>query len=120
MLPADPSALNVVWRMAPTGAGFGLFQTPNNPHHDRRRPTRALGWGERDATARLLGQTTGAALVARSDQDESPSRSRFLIERNLRDKKRPAFVTMKSRFTPFRIILYVWVATQPDDSFAST
>jgi hypothetical protein len=49
MLPADPSALDVVWRMAATGDGFGLFQTPNNPHHDRHRPTRALGWGERDA-----------------------------------------------------------------------
>ncbi|HEU0147903.1 MAG TPA: MFS transporter, partial [Bradyrhizobium sp.] len=30
LLPPDPAAFEVVWRMALAGAGFGLFQTPNN------------------------------------------------------------------------------------------
>ncbi|MFP5406912.1 MAG: MFS transporter, partial [Gammaproteobacteria bacterium] len=30
ILPADPSNADVVWRMALCGAGFGLFQSPNN------------------------------------------------------------------------------------------
>ena len=30
LLPAAPSALDVSWRMALCGVGFGLFQSPNN------------------------------------------------------------------------------------------
>src|SRR5260370_16848809 len=30
LLPANPGAIDVIWRMALSGAGFGLFQTPNN------------------------------------------------------------------------------------------
>jgi MFS transporter, DHA2 family, multidrug resistance protein len=30
MLPANPTHFDVVWRMALSGLGFGLFQTPNN------------------------------------------------------------------------------------------
>ena len=29
-LPAHPATMDVVWRMALSGAGFGLFQSPNN------------------------------------------------------------------------------------------
>lgn len=29
-LPAHPSDLDIIWRMALCGCGFGLFQTPNN------------------------------------------------------------------------------------------
>ena len=29
-LPASPTPVDVIWRMALAGAGFGLFQTPNN------------------------------------------------------------------------------------------
>lgn len=30
MLPATPADIDIVWRMALCGAGFGLFQSPNN------------------------------------------------------------------------------------------
>jgi DHA2 family multidrug resistance protein-like MFS transporter len=65
LLPAHPAAWNVAWRMVLCGAGFGLFQTPNNKlligSAPRERSGAASGML---ATARLLGQTTGGALVA--------------------------------------------------------
>ncbi|MGC2779820.1 MAG: MFS transporter, partial [Bradyrhizobium sp.] len=30
LLPREPAAFDIVWRMAVAGCGFGLFQTPNN------------------------------------------------------------------------------------------
>ncbi len=57
--------LDIIWRMILCGAGFGLFQSPNNhtiitsaPRHRSGGASGMLG------TARLLGQSTGAALVA--------------------------------------------------------
>ncbi|MGY3409288.1 EmrB/QacA subfamily drug resistance transporter [Bradyrhizobium sp. GM5.1] len=65
LLPAAPTPLDVVWRMALAGAGFGLFQTPNNRTMIAAAPReRAGGASGMLGTARLLGQTTGAALVA--------------------------------------------------------
>jgi DHA2 family multidrug resistance protein-like MFS transporter len=65
LLPADAAAFEVVWRMALAGAGFGLFQTPNNRTMIAAAPReRAGGASGMLGTARLLGQTTGAALVA--------------------------------------------------------
>jgi DHA2 family multidrug resistance protein-like MFS transporter len=65
MLPANPSVFDVVWRMALSGAGFGLFQTPNNRTMIAAAPReRSGGASGMLGTARLLGQTTGAALVA--------------------------------------------------------
>ncbi len=65
LLPREPSAWDVVWRMALAGCGFGLFQTPNNRTMIAAAPReRAGGAGGMLGTARLLGQTTGAALVA--------------------------------------------------------
>ncbi|VVE07166.1 MFS transporter [Pandoraea anhela] len=65
LLPAQPTTLDIVWRMALCGFGFGLFQSPNNyamlmsaPRHRSGGASGMLG------TARLTGQTTGAALVA--------------------------------------------------------
>ncbi|WP_016586700.1 MFS transporter, partial [Yersinia pestis] len=65
VLPANPSDVDIIWRMILCGAGFGLFQTPNNhtiisaaPQHRSGGASGMLG------TARLLGQTSGAALVA--------------------------------------------------------
>ncbi|SAK88574.1 major facilitator transporter [Caballeronia glebae] len=62
---AHPTALDVAWRMAVCGLGFGLFQSPNNrqmlaaaPRHRSGGASGMLG------TARLTGQTLGAALVA--------------------------------------------------------
>ncbi|HGA2976321.1 MFS transporter [Klebsiella aerogenes] len=65
LLPSSPSDLDIIWRMALCGAGFGLFQSPNNhtivssaPGHRSGGASGMLG------TARLLGQSSGAALVA--------------------------------------------------------
>ncbi|WP_428943232.1 MFS transporter [Pantoea sp. FN060301] len=65
LLPASPGDADIIWRMALCGAGFGLFQSPNNhaiissaPRHRSGGASGMLG------TARLLGQTMGAALVA--------------------------------------------------------
>ncbi|MGJ5094112.1 MFS transporter [Bradyrhizobium oligotrophicum] len=65
LLPREPAAWDVVWRMALAGCGFGLFQTPNNRTMIAAAPReRAGGASGMLGTARLLGQTTGAALVA--------------------------------------------------------
>jgi MFS transporter, DHA2 family, multidrug resistance protein len=65
LLGSEPDTADIVWRMALCGAGFGFFQSPNNrtilltaPRH------RAGAAGGMLATARLLGQTAGAAAVA--------------------------------------------------------
>lgn len=65
LLPADPSGLDIAWRMTLCGIGFGFFQSPNNfamlssaPAHRGGGASGMLG------TARLLGQTMGASLVA--------------------------------------------------------
>jgi DHA2 family multidrug resistance protein-like MFS transporter len=64
-LPANPSHVDVAWRMALSGLGFGLFQTPNNRTMIAAAPReRSGGASGMLGTARLLGQTTGAALVA--------------------------------------------------------
>jgi DHA2 family multidrug resistance protein-like MFS transporter len=64
-LPVDPSVLDITWRMAICGAGFGFFQAPNlRAIMTSAPPTRSGGASGIVATARLLGQTTGAALVA--------------------------------------------------------
>ena len=65
LMPADPTSIEVIWRMALSGAGFGLFQTPNNRTMIAAAPReRSGGASGMLGTARLLGQTTGAALVA--------------------------------------------------------
>jgi DHA2 family multidrug resistance protein-like MFS transporter len=64
-LPPHPSHLDVAWRMALAGAGFGLFQTPNNRTMIAAAPReRSGGASGMLGTARLLGQTIGAALVS--------------------------------------------------------
>src|ERR1700761_8294102 len=65
LLPAAPAIIDVIWRMALAGAGFGLFQTPNNRTMIAAAPReRSGGASGMLGTARLLGQTIGAALVA--------------------------------------------------------
>ena len=65
LLPDDPATADVMWRMALAGVGFGLFQTPNNRTMIAAAPReRSGGASGMLGTARLLGQTTGAALVA--------------------------------------------------------
>lgn len=64
-LPPDPSDIDIIWRMFICGAGFGFFQTPNNSAIiSSAPPTRGGGASGMLGTNRLLGQTTGAALVA--------------------------------------------------------
>ncbi len=64
-LPAHPSDFDIAWRMAICGAGFGFFQSPNNKALlDNAPRSRTGGASGVLSTSRLLGQTTGAALVA--------------------------------------------------------
>lgn len=63
--PAHAAAWDIAWRMALCGAGFALFQSPNNhtivttaPLHRSGAASGMLG------TARLTGQTLGAVLLA--------------------------------------------------------
>jgi DHA2 family multidrug resistance protein-like MFS transporter len=65
LLPPHPVLGDIVWRMALAGAGFGLFQSPNNRTMIAAAPReRSGGASGMLGTARLLGQTIGAALVA--------------------------------------------------------
>jgi DHA2 family multidrug resistance protein-like MFS transporter len=64
-LPASPSVLDIVWRMAICGCGFGFFQAPNMKAIMASAPLdRSGGASGLVATARLTGQTIGAALAA--------------------------------------------------------
>jgi DHA2 family multidrug resistance protein-like MFS transporter len=64
-LPAEPTNSGLIWRLAVCGAGFGFFQSPNQRALMASAPKeRAGGASGIVSTARLLGQTTGAALVA--------------------------------------------------------
>jgi DHA2 family multidrug resistance protein-like MFS transporter len=65
LLPAQPGRLDIVLRMAVCGVGFGFFQSPNlRALMSSAPPERAGGASGVIAMARLLGQATGAALVA--------------------------------------------------------
>ncbi|HEY3779398.1 MAG TPA: MFS transporter [Rhizomicrobium sp.] len=64
-LPRHPEYRDVAWRMMVCGLGFGFFQAPNNRTLIASAPrSRSGGASGMLGTARLLGQTTGAALVA--------------------------------------------------------
>lgn len=65
LLPAHPASWQVVLPMLVCGLGFGLFQTPNNKVLVSSAPReRSGGASGIQSTARLLGQTLGAAAVA--------------------------------------------------------
>jgi DHA2 family multidrug resistance protein-like MFS transporter len=65
LMPAHPSVADIVVRMSVCGAGFGFFQSPNlRAIMSSAPPERSGGASGTIAVARLLGQTTGAALVA--------------------------------------------------------
>ena len=56
---------DIAWRMSLCGIGFGLFNSPNNKTIIASAPpSRAGGASGMQATSRLLGQTSGVALVA--------------------------------------------------------
>ena len=65
LLPAAPGDADIVWRIVVCGLGFGFFQSPNNRAIISSAPReRSGGAGAIQSTARLLGQTIGAAMVA--------------------------------------------------------
>jgi DHA2 family multidrug resistance protein-like MFS transporter len=65
LLPPQPTVLDITWRMALCGAGFGVFQAPNNRMMLGAAPReRAGAAGGMLGTARLTGQTIGAVLTA--------------------------------------------------------
>jgi DHA2 family multidrug resistance protein-like MFS transporter len=65
MLPVNPHVADIVWRMAICGCGFGFFQAPNMRALMTSAPAdRSGGASGIVATARLTGQTIGAALAA--------------------------------------------------------
>jgi len=64
-LPQRPDFVEVAWRMTVCGLGFGFFQSPNNRAMIASAPRSRSGAASGMlGTARLLGQTIGAALVA--------------------------------------------------------
>lgn len=64
-LEPSSAVTDIVWRMLLCGLGFALFQSPNlHALMSSAPPHRASGASGVIAIARLLGQTTGAALVA--------------------------------------------------------
>ncbi len=64
-MPAHPQWWDVAWRMALSGAGFSLFQAPNNRLLISAVPRERSGAGSGMlSTSRLLGQAVGAAMVA--------------------------------------------------------
>jgi DHA2 family multidrug resistance protein-like MFS transporter len=63
--PEDPSAPDIVWRLAICGLGFGLFQSPNNKVIISSAPReRSGGASGLQSTGRLVGQSVGTALMA--------------------------------------------------------
>jgi DHA2 family multidrug resistance protein-like MFS transporter len=64
-LPVHPSWIDIAWRMSLTGAGFGMFLSPNARLIIGSAPIdRAAAAGGLISTTRMVGQTVGATLVA--------------------------------------------------------
>ncbi|WP_300724655.1 MFS transporter [uncultured Bacteroides sp.] len=64
-VPDDVTHIGFIWRLMLCGMGFGFFQSPNNHIMLASAPEQRAGSASGMlATARLLGQTIGAALVA--------------------------------------------------------
>lgn len=64
LLPAEATPWDIAWRMTLCGLGFGFFNTPNNRAIlTAAPPARTGGASGMQATARLCGQTIGAAMV---------------------------------------------------------
>jgi DHA2 family multidrug resistance protein-like MFS transporter len=65
LAPEQAGWADMAWRMALCGGGFALFQAPNNRLLIASAPRERSGAGSGVlSSARLLGQTLGAALVA--------------------------------------------------------
>ena len=65
LMPPNPSDFDIAWRIFVAGAGFGLFQPPNNKAMLTTAPKSRTGSASgMISVARLLGQTVGGMLVA--------------------------------------------------------
>lgn len=65
LLPTNPSEIDIVWRNAVCGLGFGFFQSPNNRELMGSAPRELSGAASGVlAVARTFGQCLGAAVVA--------------------------------------------------------
>lgn len=64
LLPSGATTLDIVWRLTVAGLGFGLFQSPNNKIITSAPRDRSGGASGMQSSARLVGQSLGAALVA--------------------------------------------------------
>lgn len=65
LLSRAPTYVDIAWRMAVCGIGFGLFQSPNNHTILTSGPvSRSGGASGMLGTARLIGQTSGAILAS--------------------------------------------------------
>jgi DHA2 family multidrug resistance protein-like MFS transporter len=61
----SPSTADIIWRLTVCGLGFGLFQSPNNKAIiTSAPPERSGGASGMQSSARLLGQSLGAARAA--------------------------------------------------------
>ncbi|GAB7550044.1 MFS transporter [Cupriavidus sp. 8B] len=79
-LGPEASSFAVCWRMAMCGLGFGLFQSPNNRAMiGATPPVRSGGASGAQATTRLLGQTTGTAVVALLFSVDSSAAARLAL-----------------------------------------
>ena len=75
---------DIAWRMGLCGAGFGIFQSPNNRAILSSAPlARTGGASGMLGTARLLGQTLGAAFVALIFSLHAGSRQALLLAAGL-------------------------------------
>jgi DHA2 family multidrug resistance protein-like MFS transporter len=64
LLPAHPSVLDMGWGLVLCGAGFGMFQSPNNHTIITSAPASRSGAASGMlGSARLTGQTLGAVMV---------------------------------------------------------
>lgn len=65
VLPEDLQNIDLMWRLALCGLGFGLFQSPNNSVIISSAPLQRSGAASgMMASARMVGQTLGAVMVA--------------------------------------------------------
>lgn len=65
LIGSHPSTLDIGWRLAICGIGFGIFQSPNNRIIIGSAPReRSGGASGLQSTGRLLGQSMGAVVVA--------------------------------------------------------
>ena len=76
---ADITVIDIAWRMAICGIGYGLFQTPNNVVMVIATPVKRTGGaGGMQSTARLVGQTLGATVVTLIFATSIPAKSVYI------------------------------------------